>query len=155
MDDPQLTSKDLSLILKRDRVIDSELICEAAWIMWDFLLITKKEVFTWGMWTSSSEEELESESDEEDELSSVDFEGPFEGGFVSMSIECWMVLCFQRVAIWRHCRSSSVIGGEEKGGSGRGCLAPRACEVSGRHPEPISMRMSRWRKRLGQTSSRE
>ena len=36
-----------------------------------------------------------------------------------------------------------MIGGEVKDGSGRGCLAPLACEVSGLHPEPISMRMSR------------
>ena len=32
--------------------------------------------------------------------------------------------------------------GNQEGGSGSGCLAPRACPASGRHPELISTRVS-------------
>ena len=80
MDEPQLTSKDLSSILKRDRVIDSELICKAACTIWDFWLITKIDDCIGGTSLSSSDEELESESDDDDdELSSVDL--PMRGQF--------------------------------------------------------------------------
>ena len=155
MDDPQETSKHLSRILKRDLVMEFELIWDAAWMIWDFLLITRMDVCTWGTWASSSAEELESESDDDDELSSFVLGGSVVACFVSATVKGFTSGFLERLDIWRHWRSSSVIGGDIKEGSGRGCLAPLACEVRGLHPEPISMRMSRWRKRLGQTSSRE
>ena len=87
IDEPQVTSKDLSSILKRDRVIDSELICKAACTMCDFWLMTKKDDCIVGTSSPSSDEELESESDDDEELSSFDFKGSCDCIFVSTVVE--------------------------------------------------------------------
>ena len=55
----------------------------------------------------------------------------------------------------RSWRSASVIGSDTKWGSRRGCLVARAWEVRGLRPVLMSIRISRWRKGLGQTSSLE
>ena len=117
------------------------------------MLITRIDFAANCIGTSSSEDELDSESEEDTISTSVVGE---EIGFSST----WVVMStvdFENtdVRICTRRRSSSVIGGESKSGSGRGCLAPRACDVRGRHPVLTSVRMSLWRKRLGQTSSRE
>ena len=90
--------------------------------------------------TSSSEDEFDSELEEDKTSTSVIGE---ETWFSST----WVVvstLDFRStdVRICTRRRSSSVIGGESKSGSGRGCLAPRACDVRGRHPVLTSVRMS-------------
>lgn len=69
MEDPQLTSKDFSPILNRDRVIELDVSSIAAWTMCDFLLITKKEDCKDVKSSSSSDEESESDSDEEESSS--------------------------------------------------------------------------------------
>ena len=129
MEDPQLTSKVVPLKMKQALLVELGFVRDAACTTCDLLLITKSDLSPSLGNISSSEEELESLSDEDDEsLSSVEaVTGCVSQGLLGWSFEHPSFIVGANIC--KSCRSASVIGGDVKFGSGKGCLAPLAWEV--------------------------
>ena len=128
--------------MKQERFDEPGLVALAAWITCDFSLMTKIDDFAESA-SSSSDEEVASDDEVVESESSSELESDT-GSFVGV-LGAGLVLF------------KSAFGGSICNGCkpADGCLAPRACDASGLQPALMSTRRSRWRKRLGQTSSRE
>ena len=134
MEDAQLTSKVVSLKVKQALLVELGFVRDAACTTCDLFLITKNDFSPSLGNISSSEEELESLSDEDDESwSSVEaVTGCVSQGLLGWSFEHPFFTVGANIC--KSCRSASVIGADVKFGSGKGCLAPLAWEVRGLHP---------------------
>ena len=149
-EEPHRTSKVFSLSLKEDFLVIGRTACTTC----DFAFITMIDDGV-GREVSSSDDSLESEDAEEEEESSPCSELSTIFSELAGALPAGDGVAAFGGNIWTILRSSCVMTGEQNVGSGRGCLATRACEVNGRQPVLTSTKMSRWRKRLGQTSSLE
>ena len=150
-EDPQLTSKVVFPCIEAGAFDESGLVARAAWITCGLSLMTRIEELE--ELISSSEDELD--EDELDVSSLSESESGACCSLVTSGVWPGALGASFGATICNNWRSAGVISGARNGGSGRGCFAPLDGEVKGLQLVLMSTRMSLWRKRLGQTSSRE